>query len=67
MVHRQLMSFLTHFILSKPVSGHITVKALPNITDNIRRSIKQKSLTILILLDFSNAFNRAILRGRSQP
>lgn len=37
--------------------GHSTVSALVKITDDIRLNIENKMLTVLVLLDFSSAFN----------
>ncbi|KAA5556865.1 hypothetical protein F3G51_32405, partial [Pseudomonas aeruginosa] len=61
-VHKQLQNFLlSNNILSNFQSGfrsgHSTVSALLKVTDDIRWAIENQSLTILVLLDFSNAFN----------
>lgn len=61
-VHRQLSFFLTSNSLISPFqsgfrSGHSTVSALLKVTDDIRWAMENKSLTVLVLLDFSSAFN----------
>ena len=38
-------------------AGHSTQHALLRILDDVRRGIDERSLTILILVDFSKAFN----------
>ena len=37
--------------------GHSTVSTLVNVTDDVRWAMENRSLTLLVLLDFSNAFN----------
>ncbi|CAK1578673.1 unnamed protein product [Parnassius mnemosyne] len=61
-VHTQLTKFLNrNNILSTFQSGfrpgHSTTTALLKVTDDIRCGIDQKYLTVLVLLDFSSAFN----------
>lgn len=61
-VHFQLSNFLRSNCLLHPYQsgfrpGHSTVTALIRVTDDIRKAIDEKKLTILVLLDFSNAFN----------
>ncbi|KAL0832948.1 hypothetical protein ABMA28_001083 [Loxostege sticticalis] len=61
-VHQQLSSFLSENLVLNPFQsgfrpGHSTVTALVKITDDIRLGIDEKRLTLLALLDFSNAFN----------
>lgn len=62
LVHQQLASFLVKNNLLNPFQsgfrpGHSTVTALTKITDDIRDGIGHCQLTVLTLLDFSNAFN----------
>ncbi|KAJ2951962.1 hypothetical protein O0L34_g4221 [Tuta absoluta] len=38
-------------------AGHSTVSALVHITDDIRHNIQEGKITVLVLLDFSSAFN----------
>ena len=62
LVHNQLSSFLNTNNLLNPLQsgfrpGHSTVTALVKITDDIRLSMENGNLTVLTLLDFSNAFN----------
>ena len=61
-VHKQLSSFLSNKNLLNPFqsgfrSYHSTVTALLKVTDDIRFAMDNKQLTILVLLDFSSAFN----------
>ncbi|KAL0829839.1 hypothetical protein ABMA28_003322 [Loxostege sticticalis] len=61
-VHQQLSTFLTNCSLLNPFQsgfrpGHSTTTALVKITDDIRHGMDDKKLTVLALLDFSNAFN----------
>ena len=61
-VHQQLSQFLAKNELLNPFQsgfrpGHSTVTALVKITDDIRYNMDSKLLTVLALLDFSNAFN----------
>ncbi|KAJ8710639.1 hypothetical protein PYW08_009154 [Mythimna loreyi] len=60
--HQQLSLFLTSNDLLSPFQsgfrpGHSTVTALLKVTDDIRWAMDHKSLTLLVLLDFSSAFN----------
>ncbi|CAH2099536.1 unnamed protein product [Euphydryas editha] len=62
LVHQQLTLFLHSNNLLSPFQsgfrqGHSTVTALVKITDDIRLAMDKQSLTVLTLLDFSNAFN----------
>lgn len=62
LVHRQINHFLTRHDLLDPLQsgfrpGHSTVTALIRITDDICEGMDHGKLTILTLLDFSNAFN----------
>lgn len=61
-VHQQMSDFLSEHQLLNPFQsgfrpGHSTVTALVKITDDIRSGMDQGKLTVLTLLDFSNAFN----------
>lgn len=61
-VHSQLAEYLrTNNLLSPFQSGfcpgHSTVTALVKVSDDIRLAMDSKNLTILVLLDFSNAFS----------
>ncbi|CAK1601997.1 unnamed protein product [Parnassius mnemosyne] len=61
-VHNQFSSYLnSNNILNTLQSGfrlgHSTTTALLQVTDDIRRAIDQKQSTVLVLLDFSSAFN----------
>ena len=62
LVHRQLNDFLTNNNLLNQFQsgfrpGHSTTTALVKISDDIRLGIESQNVTILTLLDFSNAFN----------
>ncbi|XP_050342349.1 serine/arginine repetitive matrix protein 2-like [Nymphalis io] len=62
LVHQQLNLFLSSYNLLNPFqsgfrSGHSTATALVKITDDIRLAMDNQEVTILSLLDFSNAFN----------
>ena len=62
MVHQQLSKFLSKNQLLNPFQsgfrpGHSTTTALVKIVDDIRFGMDNKCLTVLVLLDFSNAFN----------
>ncbi|KAA5578034.1 hypothetical protein F3G14_18905, partial [Acinetobacter baumannii] len=62
LIHNQLSSFLNSHDLLNPFQsgfrpGHSTVTALVKITDDIRLGMENGQLTVLTLLDFSNAFN----------
>ncbi|KAL0879002.1 hypothetical protein ABMA27_003982 [Loxostege sticticalis] len=61
-VHHQFSHFLSANQLLNPFQsgfrpGHSTTTALVKITDDIRLGMDSKQLTVLALLDFSNAFN----------
>lgn len=61
-VFKQLSSFLFNNDLLTPFQSgfrpsHSTVTALLKVTDDIRYAMDNQQLTVLILLDFSNAFN----------
>ncbi|CAG9124738.1 unnamed protein product [Plutella xylostella] len=61
-VHRQLTSFLTNGGLLNPLqsgfrSGHSTTTALLKVTEDVRCAMEDRRVTILVLIDFSNAFN----------
>ncbi|KAM3968437.1 uncharacterized protein ACR2FA_003413 [Aphomia sociella] len=60
-LHRLSAYLSKHKILSQYQSGfrsgHSTVTALVKITDDIRHNIENKDLTVLVLLDFTSAFN----------
>ncbi|MDW0176924.1 MAG: reverse transcriptase family protein [Nitrososphaeraceae archaeon] len=61
-IHSQLVNFLdTHKLLDPFQSGfrtgHSTSTALVKVTDDIRLAMNNTQITILVLLDFSNAFN----------
>ncbi|XP_062531624.1 probable RNA-directed DNA polymerase from transposon BS isoform X1 [Bombyx mori] len=61
LIHNQLSEFLTRNELLNPYQsgfrpGHSTVTALVHITDAIRFGMESGKLTVLALLDFSNAF-----------
>ncbi|KAJ0182642.1 hypothetical protein K1T71_002011 [Dendrolimus kikuchii] len=62
LVHKQLSIFLNKNCLLNPHQsgfrpGHSTVTALVKITEDIRLAMDDGKVTILTLLDFSNAFN----------
>lgn len=62
LVHQQLHSFLIRHQLLNPFQsgfrpGHSTTTALVKITEDIRFGMENRELTLLTLLDFSNAFN----------
>lgn len=62
MIHRQLSNFISTSSLLSPYqsgfrSGHSTVTALIKVSDDIRMAMENKHLTLLVLLDFSSAFN----------
>lgn len=61
-VHSQLTLYMTKNNLLNPLQsgfrmGHSTTTALVKVTEDIRYGMDNKKLTILALLDFSNAFN----------
>jgi hypothetical protein len=60
--HKQLSHFIfSHNLLSPYQSGfrpcHSTSTALLKVTEDIRRGMESQLVTVLILIDFSNAFN----------
>lgn len=62
LVHQQLNLFLSKNNLLNPLqsgfrAGHSTTTALVKISDDIRFGMDSSELTVLTLLDFSNAFN----------
>ncbi|KAG7309261.1 hypothetical protein JYU34_005202 [Plutella xylostella] len=62
LVFEQFSSFLSNNDLLNPLQsgfrpGHSTVTALIKVTDDIRSNIDKQHVTVLALLDFSNAFN----------
>ncbi|CAG9134498.1 unnamed protein product [Plutella xylostella] len=62
LVFEQLSSYLSNNQLLNPFQsgfrpGHSTVTALIKVTDDIRHNIDHQQVTVLALLDFSNAFN----------
>lgn len=62
LVHQQLSLFLQRNNLLNELQsgfrpGHSTVTALIKVTDDIRFGMSQQKVTLLTLLDFSNAFN----------
>lgn len=61
-VHYQLYNFLFKNNLMNALQsgfrpGHSTVTALVKVSDDIRLGMEQQKITLLTLLDFSNAFN----------
>ncbi|KAG7304918.1 hypothetical protein JYU34_010320 [Plutella xylostella] len=61
-VHRQLTAFLSNGGLLNPYqsgfrAGHSTTTALLKVTEDIRCGMENKMITVLVLIDFSNAFN----------
>jgi hypothetical protein len=62
LVFQQLNSFIVAHSLYNPLQsgfrrGHSTTTALIKITDDIREAMDDTQLTVLVLLDFSSAFN----------
>lgn len=62
-VHDQLYEYAMQNNLFNPHQsgfrkGHSTVTALLKIADDIRKAIDERKLTLLVLLDFSKAFDR---------
>ena len=61
-VHKQFSSYLNCYKLLSPYQSgfrpsHSTITALIKVTDDIRWAMDNKLLTLLVLLDFSSAFN----------
>ncbi|CAG9132815.1 unnamed protein product [Plutella xylostella] len=61
-VHRQMTAFLTKGRLLNRFqsgfrSGHSTTTALLKVTEDIRCAMEDRRVTVLVLVDFSNAFN----------
>lgn len=61
-VNKQLNDYLLFNNLLSPYQsgfrrGHSTATTLIKVTDDIRRAMDDRKLTVLLLLDFSNAFN----------
>lgn len=61
-VHKQLFTFCHKFNILSPLQsgfrpGHSTSTALLKVTEDIRKAMENKQLTLLVLIDFSNAFN----------
>lgn len=61
-VHEQLSRYLLTNCLLNPWqsgfrSGHSTVTALLKVSEDIRFAMENRNLTVVVLLDFSNAFN----------
>ncbi|CAF4846793.1 unnamed protein product [Pieris macdunnoughi] len=62
LIHSQLSGFLNKNSILDPLQsgfrpGHSTTTALVKVCDDIRRGMDGGQLTVLTLLDFSNAFN----------
>lgn len=62
-VHDQLYDYAEVNELFNPLQsgfrkGHSTVTALVKVADDIRKSIDDRKMTLLVLLDFSKAFDR---------
>lgn len=61
-VHKQLSDFVHSNALISPLQsgfrpGHSTVSALLKVTGDIRAGLEDTKVTVLVLIDFSNAFN----------
>ncbi|XP_022828356.1 uncharacterized protein LOC111357781 [Spodoptera litura] len=61
-VHKQLSNFIFRNSLISPLQsgfrpGHSTTSALLKVTGDIRTGLENTKVTILVLVDFSNAFN----------
>lgn len=61
-VHKQVTEFLTNANLFNTFqsgfrAGHSTTTALLKVTEDIRANMENSQVTILVLIDFSNAFN----------
>lgn len=61
-VHKQLTKFIEKTSYLSPFQsgfrvGHSTTTALIKVTEDVRMAMEESRLTILVLIDFSNAFN----------
>ena len=61
-VHKQFSNFIHQNSLISPFQsgfrpGHSTVTALLKVTDDIRRGMEDTQVSVVVLIDFSNAFN----------
>lgn len=61
-VHKQMTNFLSKNNLLNPLqsgfrAGHSTTTALLKVTEDIRDNMENSKVTVLVLIDFSNAFN----------
>lgn len=61
-VHKQVTDYLSKSSLFNRFqsgfrSGHSTTTALLKVTEDIRQSMENSNVTVLVLIDFSNAFN----------
>ena len=62
-VHKQISEYIECFKISNPLQsgfkkGHNTVTALIKVADDLRKSVDQRKINLLVLLDFSKAFDR---------
>ncbi|KAJ1519220.1 hypothetical protein ONE63_011174 [Megalurothrips usitatus] len=62
-VHDQMYDFAANNGIMNPLQsgyrkGHSTITALLKVTDDVRKSIDERKLTVLVLLDLSKAFDR---------
>lgn len=62
LVHKQVSLFAAENNIIPPLqsgfrSGHSTVSALIKVTDDIRKAIDDRKMTVLVLLDLSKAFD----------
>jgi len=63
LVHDQMYDYVVDNNLVNPLQsgfrkGHSTATALVKVADDIRKSMDDRTLTLLVLLDFSKAFDR---------
>lgn len=61
-VHKQITNLMTSSNYLSPYqsgfrAGHSTATALLKVTEDVRRAMDASELTVLVLIDFSNAFN----------
>ncbi|KAJ4431967.1 hypothetical protein ANN_20576 [Periplaneta americana] len=61
-IHKQLSDYLIEFNLLDPLqsgfrNGHSTSTALLNVTEDIRAAMDKRQATVLVLLDYSKAFD----------